>query len=297
MAPVVSRVIAGEDNLAVQDDLSPEARRAEGEMGVRILPAVAFRGARLTLSATGFSLDDGEIEWKINGDLSPGERSGSLVTDSFRKGDSVQARVKIGGRMLFSNTVTLANAPPEIRSVRIVPETIRPGDSLAVEASGTDVDEDAVTFEYDWVKNGLPAGIGSRLEGPLKRNDAISVKITPFDGTAHGNFLILRREVLNYPPEIQGVAEALLSEEGYSCRIDAADGDGDPLTYALKEAPPGMTIGGATGAIRWPVPAGYTGKVPVMVSVSDGHGGEATYAMVVTIREEMPKEPPKDLPK
>lgn len=266
-------------------------------MVVRILPAVALRGTRLTLSATGFSLDDGEIEWKINGDLAPREQSESLGTDSLRKGDSVQARVKVGERRLLSNTVTLANAPPEIRSVRIVPETIRPGDSLAVEVSGADADEDPVTFEYDWVKNGIPAGKGSRLEGPLRRNDTISVKITPFDGQTRGNFLILRREVRNYPPEIQGVAEALLSEEGYSCRIVAADGDGDPLTYALKEAPPGMTIGAATGAIRWPVPAGFTGKVPVAVSVSDGHGGEATYEMVVTIREEIPKEPLKEPPK
>lgn len=273
--------------------MAQEKARVEGERSIRILPVVAVKGTGLRLSAAGFSLDDGEIEWKVNDELVPGERGESFGTGSLGKGDTVQARVKVDERMLLSNTVTLANTPPEIRSVRIVPEVIRPGDSLAVEVAGADADDDEVSFEYEWVRNGLPAGSGNRLEGPLKRNDSISVKVTPFDGKAHGNFLILRREALNYPPVIRGVAEALLSEEDYTCRIDASDGDGDPLTYSLKEAPPGMTIEAATGAIRWPVPADFTGKVPVTVAVSDGHGGEATHAMAVTIRVEPRSEPPK----
>lgn len=181
---------------------------------------------------------------------------------------------------------TRTNAPPEIQSVKFVPEIFRPGDALGVEVSGSDPDGDEVTFEFAWEKNGTPAGRGSRIEGALKRKDAISVTITPFDGKVRGRSLTLRREIRNVPPSIKGVENPLLAGNLYSCRILATDGDGDSLTYALKDAPPAMSIEAATGTIRWEIPPEFRGKVPVTVAVSDGNGGEASYALVVTIREE-----------
>ncbi|HBX43181.1 MAG TPA: hypothetical protein DEH27_05045 [Deltaproteobacteria bacterium] len=181
-----------------------------------------------------------------------------------------------------------ANAPPEIRSVKFVPEIFRPGDSLGVEVSGSDPDGDEVTFEYAWEKNGTPAGSGSRIEGALQRKDAIAVTITPFDGEVRGRPLTLRREIRNVPPSIEGVKDARLEGDLYSCSILATDGDGDPLTYALKESPPGMSIETPTGTIRWEIPPAVTGKVPVTVVVSDGNGGEASYSMAVTIQEAAP---------
>ena len=179
-----------------------------------------------------------------------------------------------------------SNAPPEIQSVKFVPEIFRPGDSLGVEVSGSDPDGDEVTFEYAWEKNGAPAGRKSRIEGPLKRKDAIAVMITPFDGKVRGRPLTLRREVRNVPPSIEGVKDARLEGNLYSCRILANDGDGDPLKFTLKDAPPGMSIEPATGTIMWKIPPAVRGQVPVTVAVSDGNGGEASYPMFVTIREE-----------
>ncbi len=202
----------------------------------------------------------------------------------------MQAWVKVGEREAASNIVTLQNAPPEIRSVRIVPDAIRPGDSIGVEVAGNDPDGDNVTFEYRWEKNGQPAGTGSRMEGTLRRNDVVSVWITPFDGEERGTYLVVRREVKNYPPAIAGTFDARLEHGVYTCRIGATDGDGDPLTFTLGKAPPGMTIDPGTGTIRWGVPDGFTGKAPVTVSVTDGQGGEASYAMVVAIREEPPEK-------
>ena len=183
---------------------------------------------------------------------------------------------------------TRTNAPPELQSVKFIPEIFRPGDSLGVEVSGSDPDGDEVTFEYAWEKNGVSAGKGSRIEGVLKRKDAIAVTITPFDGEVRGRSLTLRREIRNVPPLIGGVKDARMVGDLYSCRIVATDGDGDSLTYALKDAPPGMSIEAATGTIRWEIPPAVSGKVPVTVAVSDGNGGEASYHIAVTIREAAP---------
>lgn len=188
------------------------------------------------------------------------------------------------------------NAPPQIRSVKFVPATFRPGDTLGIEVTGSDPDGDDVTFGYAWKKNGLPAGEESRIGGALKRGDRIAVSITPFDGKARGESLTLEREVRNVPPSIEGVENPLLTGDLYTCRIAASDADGDPLAYALKEAPPGMSIEKATGTIRWEISPEVRGRVPAVVAVTDGNGGEATYYMVVTIGEETPgaEEPEKD---
>jgi hypothetical protein len=188
-----------------------------------------------------------------------------------------QPDVNIGNR---------SNSPPEIRSVKFVPEVFRKGDSLGVEVSGIDSDGDDVIYEYTWEKNGTPAGTTNRIEGTLKRNDGITVTITPFDGEARGRSVTLRREIRNVPPSIEGVREVHLEGDTYTCRVLAVDADDDPLTYVLKDAPSGMSIDGSTGTIRWEIPSGFHGKVPATVSVSDGSGGNASYTMVVTVREE-----------
>jgi len=287
----VSRLVAGEIGSGVGSGSMAPAPSGSAR-SVRVLPEIAGAGTRMHLSVTGFDIGDGRIEWKVNGEPVPGFEESSLPTDGLRKGSTVQARVKVGNLDLFSDIVTLVNSPPEIRSVRIVPEVIRPGDPIGVEAEADDRDGDEVTLEYRWEKNGRFAGNGSRMEGSLRRNDSISVRITPFDGEVRGNFLVVRREVRNYPPVIEGVFEARMEDGIYTSRVAADDGDDDPLSFALTESPAGMTIEPGTGAIRWTLPDDFVGTAPVSVTVSDGHGGEAAYPFSLTIREEAPKEPP-----
>ncbi len=62
----------------------------------------------------------------------------------------------------------------------------------------------------------------------------------------------------------------------------AHDPDGDPLTFALRTAPAGMTIS-ADGRVEWMVPVGATGSFPVEIGVSDGRGGSALQGFAVGI--------------
>lgn len=265
-----------------EQPLSPSAPA----ISVRVIPEFARTGTRLQLIVTGIPLEEKEIDWMVDGEPAAGEHEDTFSTEGRRKGTSIQARVNFGEREISSNAVTLMNSPPVIRSVRIVPETIRPGDSIGVEVTGEDPDGDEVTFRMDWEKNGRPAGTESKMEGTLHRGDAFSVRITPFDGESAGDFLVVRREVNNYPPSIEGVFDARLSDGVYTCEIVATDGDDDPLTYALVEAPPGMRIDPGKGTIRWAVPDRFFGRVPVAVSVVDGHGGEASYPWTLDIQGE-----------
>ncbi len=181
-------------------------------------------------------------------------------------------------------TIASRNIPPQISKVRILPEDVfKPGDTLSVDASGSDIDGDEVTIFYEWIKNGEPAGNDKQITEPLKRGDKVSIKVTPFDGEDYGHPLVFHREILNLPPMIIEHKKANFDGNLYTHQMEATDPDGDTLTYSLNEAPDGMDIDKATGLITWEVEGKHTGRHTVHVQVSDGHGGKSSYHLNVTI--------------
>lgn len=225
------------------------------------------------------------MEWLVGDKVRGTGPSFPLGEAGVRKKDAVQARVTVRGAVFFSDTVVVGNAPPAIRVLRFAPSSDRPGEPLALSVEAHDPDGDPVSFRYAWEVNGVPAGSGSRLEGILKRGDVVTVTVTPSDGEAAGKPVTVRQEVRNMPPSIAGAEEMVLSGDTLTLRVKAADPDGDPLTFSLAAAPPGMTIGETTGRLLWRAPPGFSGSTPVTVKVSDGQGGEAIWSFKVTISQ------------
>jgi hypothetical protein len=176
-----------------------------------------------------------------------------------------------------------ANHPPTVDKAKLQLESANNKDIIRVIASGTDKDNDAVTLGYEWSRNGEPAGSGDAMT-EFKRGDKLSVKITPFDGKDYGSPKILSMGISNCPPKINEYKEIKFDGNSYVGQVKAADPDGDPLTYSLKSAPPGMTVDPATGLVKWNVPPDFIGKALFTVSVADGHGGEATQDLSFEIR-------------
>jgi len=266
-------------------DVAPSATESKESYSLKITPENPDRSSTVYLTPQGFNQGDAKIEWLVNGRLAESSTPGQFKPIEARKGDTVQARATIKDREILSNIVEIKNGPPEIVSARILPEG-KQGGSLSAEVSANDIDGDTVTFQYEWTKNGGPAGKEQRLNGPFKRGDKISVKITPFDGEAYGNPVTLQREIANMPPVITDDRKVAFDGKIYTYQIRAVDPDGDPLTYSLKAAPKGMDINPTTGLIKWNVPQDFVGKVPVTVVVSDGHGGDVQYDFKAVINLE-----------
>ncbi len=228
-------------------------------------------------------------EWLVRGEPVQSGADSSMETARFRKGDSIQVRAVLDGRTIVSRSVPILNSPPEIREVRFVPGSSLQSGVLGVEADVFDADGDETRVEIAWRKNGEPAGNGNRLGVPEKRGDKVEVTITPFDREGPGKSATLVREIRNTPPVIEGQEQFKVEGNLVTFHVRATDPDGDPLTYALKEAPAGMQIDPATGWVRWETARGKTGKVPFTVLVSDGAGGESTARFTVTIAEEPPQ--------
>jgi len=161
-------------------------------------------------------------------------------------------------------------------------------DVLKVVAEGSDKKGNRVPLKFQWQKNGEPVGEGDSISG-FKRGDKISVMVTPFDDQGNGITKSLATEIKNTPPRIIEHQETSFDGKLWNYQVKAIDADGDPLTYALKSAPQGMTIGSTSGYITWEVPPQFVGRAPVIVSVTDGHGGEATYTFDAIIMTETKK--------
>ena len=249
---------------------------------LEISPADASRNSIVYAIPRGFSLSDAKIEWLVNGQPTTTQISSKFNAKETKKGDKVQAKATINGKEIMSNVIEIKNAPPQLSRVKIMPEIFKPGDFLSVEASGSDIDGDPVTITYEWMKNGESAGNGNRLETSLKRGDKISVRVTPYDGEVYGTSVILQREIQNMPPMITEDKNFNFDGKIYTYQVKATDPDGDPLTYNLKQAPKGMVID-KTGLITWKVSEKESGRFPVTVQVTDGHGGEVLYNLDITI--------------
>ncbi len=253
---------------------------------LQITPNNVSRNSTIYLIAQGFNISVAKIEWLVNDKITSSPTASQFNAAETKKGDKVQAKAIIQGKEILSNIIQIKNALPEISKVKILPEVFKPGDTMSVEVSGSDIDEDEVTISYEWTKNGEPAGNNKQIVGLLKRGDRVSVKITPFDGEAYGRSGALHREILNLPPMISEDKKFNFDGRVYTYQIKATDPDGDPLTYSLKSAPAGMTIDPSAGLIKWNVPPEFKGKTPITVSVTDGHGGESLQSLTLEIRPE-----------
>lgn len=88
---------------------------------------------------------------------------------------------------------------------------------------------------------------------------------------------------VNQAPAIAAIADqSVIAGDSFSFNVQASDPDGDPLTYSLNTAPPGMTIS-AAGQINWTTSASDTGDHPVTVQVTDpdGLGDSASFTVTV----------------
>ena len=256
---------------------------AKPSYSLEITPQDAYRNTTFHIIPKNFNPQNAEIMWLINGIPIPDTTTVRVKATEVKKGDTIQAKATINGYEVISNPVKIKNSKPGINMVKILPEVFKFGDTIYVEVSGVDIDGDELTFTYEWIKNGEPAGNSNQIAGSLKRGDRISVKITPFDGESHGETVVFHREVGNLPPMFIESKEFSFDGNVYAYQTKAEDPDGDTLVFSLKSSLPGMVIDPSTGLISWPVPPDTRGKQNFTVSVTDGHGGEALQQLTFEI--------------
>ena len=172
------------------------------------------------------------------------------------------------------------NTPKGAVKVKFVLENKDNVDTVRVVVSGAE----GASFTYSWTKNSEPAGEGDSISG-FKRGDKIAVTITPFYGKVAGEPKTMSIEIKNSVPRIVESKQLGVDGKVMTYQVKAVDPDGDEVAYALADAPKDMTIDKSTGIITWHIGKDTSGKYPVKVKISDGHGGEVMYDLNVNISE------------
>ncbi len=203
-------------------------------------------------------------------------KSGEYRKESQDKGSAL---TEDEGKEVY-NTIT--NLPPQITKVKIMPEVFKPGDTLYIEAEANDPDRDDITIFYEWYKNGELISNEKEIKSSLKRGDKILIKLRPFDGKNYGKEITFTWDILNIPPVIEDHRDYYFDGNLFTYQVKAHDPDGDELKYSIKKGPQGMSVD-STGLVKWNVPPEYKGKAQIIVSVTDGHGGEVLHTFDIDI--------------
>ncbi len=201
----------------------------------------------------------------------------------WREHDS--ASLEITARDARGGVATQAFVIHLIRSHNTPPAFISAPTAAAIEDQGWstnlavfDLDDDPVTLILDTIPTGATY-YEPRLywTPPTPGNRVIRIGATDGIDTTWQRF-VLSVTPVNDAPRITSVAPVTAIPGAlYAYPVQAADEEGDPLTYSLPTAPAGMTLS-AQGLIQWRSPPSRTAPADVLVHVQDPNGGETTQA-------------------
>jgi hypothetical protein len=188
-------------------------------------------------------------------------------------------------------------SPPVMGSVGITPSSPGTNAVLTANPTATDPEGDAVTFSYQWAKNGTNlAGARSKtldlsVAGNGDKGDLISVTVTASDGVSTSSPMTSAAvTVVNTNPTFDQNLGNRSNAEGdvVALSAGASDPDGDALIYAATGLPPGLGTDGGTGSISGTIASGAAGSSPYSVSITvrDGATVDATDTFTWTVTAE-----------
>jgi len=191
-------------------------------------------------------------------------------------------------------TVRPKNDAPRITSIPGIDVTI--GSEYRYDVDATDIDGDVLAYV---LVRSPPGMVIDQATGVIRwmppADEAYPVEVIVDAVDPAGLFakqrFLLAPTMQNRPPVFQTTPQRVAQVgTAYVYDATATDPDGDPVSYALSDAPSGMTVSAASGAITWtPLPA-QAGTRTAILYARDGRGGEATQQIAIEVR--VPNRPP-----
>ena len=222
-------------------------------------------------------------QWMVNGDPLRDQTGPTLTPSMLKRGDRVSVDLvptsgTVQGTRYQAGPVVVGNTPPVVGHISIE----RPDDPHApvfAKMDAVDADQDEMQFDFRWWRNNrvVKQGPEQTLDTTgFQTKDTLEVEVTPRDQSSVGK--AVRSESIyvgNSSPKIVSAPAVLIGRERYEYTVKAVDADGDPLSFLLEAAPPGMVIDKETGHLVWQIPPDQLGSHRVRIVAEDGQGGKA----------------------
>ncbi len=202
-------------------------------------------------------------QWLRNEQAILGASAPVLGKENLHKGDFISVSVEVhrpggSGDERTSDVVIIGNSPPAATFAGIEPGEPSSSDTLRAVGAGSDDDDDAVSFVYQWIVNDETlVGQDEQFLASkhFRRGDQVRVAITAYDGEEYGSTISSAPVVIkNSPPKIVSTPPASADNGLFRYAVQTEDVDGDPLHFSLEGDPPaGMKIDGETGLVTWQV--------------------------------------------
>ncbi|MDW7756836.1 MAG: putative Ig domain-containing protein [Desulfuromonadales bacterium] len=282
--PSVADSSSGEERLA-EGDASPDLEEApHGNFRVRLYPHKPTADQVLSLDVSG-ARNIRDYRWEHNGEVVPGAGEGTLGPGLFAKGDEVAVTVIADNGQVRIATL-IHNSVPRVTGVEVNTRQVSDGEEIELIPTAFDVDNDPIEYRYTWLVDGVEdpnSKDSTYVASGLQRGDEIGFIVTPFDGEEEGFVYQGRYQVENAAPRFSSRPPERITGGSYRYLAQADDPDGDSLTYALVEGPPGMTIDGSSGKITWDIGEDQAGVYPVKIQAEDAEGKKAVQAFNVDV--------------
>jgi len=141
------------------------------------------------------------------------------------------------------------NAPPQIASVKILPESPNKDSLFSLMIESYDPDYDRILYRYQWLRNDEEINGENKeilRDVHLKKGDLLRVKVTPSDGKTEGQtFLSPPVKILNSPPAIKEIwtePKVAYANCDLKAFVKGYDADGDSVNYTYKWEKNGVAL-------------------------------------------------------
>lgn len=220
-----------------------------------------------------------QVKWYVN-DEQIGEGM-SFTYPEIKKGDRIFAEVtpydgKAYGEMMRSSELIVGGLPPRIVSVSVIPEIVDvTTPQITLDALFEDADGDDIDLIVHWlVKDEVLANTSNVLPLQplgLKKNDVITGAAFADDGEHRSEAFPFEITIANAPPAFKTKTDSVkCSADSVHYVLPIFDPDGDPLSFAILQAPQGIMIDAGTGTIYGN--AGGISVFEVLVRATDPDG-------------------------
>ena len=211
-----------------------------------ITPTDALESDDLTLIHSSSDADNdartvSDTEWYVDGSkVSAFDGDVTIPSVAIRDGDIWYAKIKVNDGEVDSDwfttqdvTIGSDNTPPTMVSVSISGGPFTTSDDLQATAQATDVDNDALTYEWDW-----PGAMGAATSSTLpsfytSKGESWKVKVRVTDGEVYSDWMESNTVVIqNTAPVLSSVTidqDEIFFENEATYTFEASDIDGDQL--------------------------------------------------------------------